>query len=78
MKNVTYISPTIQNELIDIIAHDVIQKDIIEEIEAAKFFSIIAMKSLRIMQKFCHFVFYLLTKMKMLEKNFQNTSELIT
>lgn len=42
MRNATYISPKIQNELIDIIAHQIIQKKIIDEIKEAKFFSIIA------------------------------------
>ena len=41
-KNATYISPGIQNELIDIISYDVLQKQLIDEVKEAKFFSIIA------------------------------------
>ena len=41
-RNAKYISPQIQNELIDIVAFDVFQKDLIEEIKQAKFFSILA------------------------------------
>ena len=38
--NATYISPRIQNELIDIIGKCIIQKSILEEIRKAKFFSV--------------------------------------
>lgn len=41
-RNATYISPKIQNEIIDIIAYEVLQKDLIEEIKEAKFFTILA------------------------------------
>ena len=43
MLNILY-SPQIQNELIDIVAFDVLQKDLIEEIKQAKFFSVLLMK----------------------------------
>ena len=41
-KNATYVSPSIQNEIIHIIGKDVIQAKLIEEIKNAKFFSIMA------------------------------------
>ena len=41
-KNTKYISPTIQNEIIDIIAYDFLQAKLIKEIKDAKFFSILA------------------------------------
>ena len=41
-KNATYISPGIQNELIHIISYDVLQKQLIDEVKEAKFFSIMA------------------------------------
>ena len=40
-KNATYISPRIQNEIIDIIGKNIIQKSIVEEIRQAKFFSVL-------------------------------------
>ena len=41
-RNATYVSPSIQNELINIIAYDILQKKLIEEIKDAKFYSILA------------------------------------
>ena len=41
-RNVTYMSPLIQNEIIEIIGQDIILKNLLEEIKAAKFYSIIA------------------------------------
>ena len=38
----TYLSPDIQNELINIIGKEIIQSEIVEEIKDAKFFSIMA------------------------------------
>ena len=40
LRNATYISPRIQNELIDIIGKCIIQKSIIDEIKKAKYFSV--------------------------------------
>jgi hypothetical protein len=42
MRNCRYTSPRIQNELINIIGRDVIQKSLIAEVEKAKFFTILA------------------------------------
>ena len=39
-KNVTYVSPRIQNKINDIIGKHIIQKSILEQIRKAKFFSI--------------------------------------
>ena len=39
-KNATYVSPGIQNELMHIISCDVLQKQLIDEVKEAKFFSI--------------------------------------
>ena len=41
-KNAKYISPTIQNEIIDIIAYNILQAKLIKEIKDAKLFSILA------------------------------------
>ena len=41
-KNAMYISPKIQNEIINIIGYDILQAELIEEIKEAKFFSILA------------------------------------
>ena len=41
-KNATYISPYIQNQIMNIVGYDIIQKDLIGEIKEAKFFSILA------------------------------------
>ena len=41
-RNATDLPPAIKNELIDIIAYEVLQKDLIEEIKAAKFILILA------------------------------------
>ena len=41
-RNATYISPKIQNEIINIIDYDVLQKDLIDEIKTVKFFTILA------------------------------------
>ena len=42
MKNVTYMSPKTQNELLDIMAKDIILSDLISEIKGAKLYSIMA------------------------------------
>ena len=42
--NATYISPKVENEIINIIAYDVLQKYFIDEIKSAKFFTIVANK----------------------------------
>ena len=39
-RNATYVSPRIQNEIIDIIGKNIIQKSILEQIRKAKYFSI--------------------------------------
>ncbi len=41
-KNATYISPKSQNAFINVIGYDMILADIISEIKAAKFFSVLA------------------------------------
>ena len=41
-KNATYLSPKIQNEIINIIVYDILQADLINEIKDANFFSILA------------------------------------
>ena len=41
-RNATYISPRIQNELIDIIGKNIIQKSILEEIREARFYAVMA------------------------------------
>ena len=41
-RNATYLSSKFQNEIINIIAYDVLQKDLINEIKEAKFFAILA------------------------------------
>ena len=41
-RNATYISPYIQNELIEIIGYDILQKGLVEEVKEAKFFSLMA------------------------------------
>ena len=45
MRNTTYLSPDIQNELIHIIIKEIIQSGIKEAIKDAKFFSIMADKT---------------------------------
>ena len=40
--NTTYVSPKIQNEVINIIGYDILQADFINEIKEAKLFSILA------------------------------------
>ena len=42
LKNATYISPMIQNEIINIIGINIIKKSICDEVREAKFFSILA------------------------------------
>ena len=42
LKNCTYTSPKIQNDIINIIGKDIIQKLIIEEVKEAKFFTVMA------------------------------------
>ena len=37
-----YLSPHIQNEIIGIIAYDVLQRDLIDEVKKVKFFTILA------------------------------------
>ena len=39
-RNVQYLSPQIQNEIISIILYDVLQRDLINEVKKAKFFTI--------------------------------------
>ena len=39
-RNATYISPKIENKIINIIAYNVLQKNLIDEIKTAKFFTI--------------------------------------
>ena len=41
-KNATYLSPKVQNEIINIIGYDILLADLINEIKGAKFFSILA------------------------------------
>ena len=41
-KNVTYLSPKTQNDIIDIIGFDVIRNSIVTEVQKAKFFSVMA------------------------------------
>ena len=41
-RNVTYMSPLIQNEIIEIIGQDITLKNLLEEIKAAKLYSILA------------------------------------
>ena len=41
-RNITYMSPLIQNEIIEIIGQDIILKNLLEEIKAAKLYSIMA------------------------------------
>ena len=40
-KNAVYTSARIQNKIIDIIGHDIIRSDLIQEIKAAGFFSVL-------------------------------------
>ena len=40
MRNATYVSPMTQNQIIDIVGKSIIQKSIVEEVNKAKFFSI--------------------------------------
>ena len=40
MQNATYYSPKVQNEMIDIIGKELIQKPILDEVRKVKFFSI--------------------------------------
>ena len=42
VRNTTYISPHIQNELTEIISYDILEKGLVEEVKEAKFFSLIA------------------------------------
>ena len=41
-RNAQYLSPQIQNKIISIIAYDTLQKDLIDEVKKAKFFTILA------------------------------------
>ena len=41
-RNAQYLSPQIQNEIIDIIAYGILQKDLIDEVKKTKFFTILA------------------------------------
>ena len=43
-RNITYMSPLIQNEIIEIIGQDIILKNLLEEIKAAKLYSIMGDK----------------------------------
>ena len=65
-RNATYIFPYIQNELIEIISYDILQKSLMEEVKEAKFFSLMVNEveshhieqlpiSLRFVDKECNF-----------------------
>ena len=41
-RNAQYLPPQIQNEIIGIIAYDVLQRNLIDEVEKAKLFTILA------------------------------------
>ena len=41
-RNAQYLSPQIQNEIIGIIAYGILQRDLIDEVKKAKFFTILA------------------------------------
>lgn len=41
-RNITYLSPLIQNKIIEIIGRDIILKNLLEEIKAAKLYSVMA------------------------------------
>ena len=41
-RNTQYLPPQIQNEIIGIIAYDVLQRNLIDEVEKAKLFTILA------------------------------------
>ena len=41
-RNAQYLSPQIENKLIGKIAYDVLQRDLIDELQKAKFFTILA------------------------------------
>lgn len=41
LHNATYVSPKIQNEIIDVIGKSIIQKSLLNEIKEAKFFAIL-------------------------------------
>lgn len=41
-RNVTYLSPTSQNELIEVMGYDIIRKGIVDEVQQAKYFSVMA------------------------------------
>ena len=41
-RNAQYLSPQIQNEIIRVIAYAVLQRDLINEVKKAKFFTILA------------------------------------
>ena len=42
LRNATYISPTSQNEIINIIGHDIIQERILADVKDARYFSVLA------------------------------------
>ena len=70
MRNATYPSPDIQNELIHIIGKGIIQSGIVEEIKDAKFFQSWQTKLQLITRSNVPFVLDLLTKRATSEKNF--------
>ena len=70
MRNATYLSPDIQNELIHIIGKEIIQREIVEEIEDAKFFQSWQTKLQLTTRSNVPFVLDLLTKKATSEKNF--------
>ena len=41
-RNTTYLSPTFQNEIINLIGHDIVQANLIAEVKKASFFAVLA------------------------------------
>ena len=70
MRNATYLSPDIQNELIHIIGKEIVQSEIVEEIKDAKFFQSRQTKLQFTTRSNVPFVLDLLTKRAASEKNF--------
>ena len=42
LRNATYLSPQIQNEVIDVLGRKIIQQGLVDNVKKAKFFSIMA------------------------------------
>ena len=55
-RNATYVSPRIQNEIIDIIGKNIMQKSILEQVRKAKVSQSWWTKLLLTTQKLCHCV----------------------